>query len=77
VAHHSPDWSPDGRTDADCLFFACPPDHKLITDGHYQTTVTDTGRLAWTNGSQPPDINHTHHPEELLHGNTDPPDSEN
>jgi hypothetical protein len=75
--HHSPDWTPHGRTDADALFFACPPDHKLITDGHYKTEVTDTGRLAWTDGTQPPDINHTHHPEELLRGNTDPPGSEN
>ena len=74
--HHSPDWSPDGRTDADCLFFACPPDHKLVSEGHYQTAVTDTGRLAWTDGTQPPDINHAHHPEELLHGNTDPPDED-
>ena len=72
--HHSPDSSPDGRTDADCLFFACPPDHKLVSEGHYQTAVTDTGRLAWTDGTQPPDINHAHHPEELLHGNTDPPE---
>jgi hypothetical protein len=71
--HHSPDWSPDGQTDADCLFFACGPDHKLVTDGHYRTSVTDTGRLAWTDGTRPPDINHAHHPEELLHGNTDPP----
>ena len=71
--HHSPDWSPDGATDADKLFFACPPDHKLITDGHYRTTVTDTGRLAWTDGTRPPEINHAHHPEELLRGDTDPP----
>ena len=35
-----------------------------------------TGRLAWTDGTTPPDINHVHHPEELLHGNTDPPDKD-
>ena len=70
--HHVPDWSPDGRTDADCLFFACGPDHKLITDGHYTTSVTDTGRLAWTDGIRAPDISHAHQPEELLHHNTDP-----
>ena len=52
--HHSPDSSPDGRTDADCLFFACPPDHKLVSEGHYQTAVTDTGRLAWTDGTNHP-----------------------
>ena len=39
-------------------------------------SVTDTGRLAWTHGTTPPEINHAHHPEELLHGNTDPPDNE-
>jgi hypothetical protein len=75
--HHSPDdWSPDGATDADKLFFACGPDHGLATNGHYETTVTDTGRLAWTDGTKPPEINHAHHPEELLRGDTDPPDDE-
>ena len=49
------------------------PDRKRVTDGHYHTSVTDAGRLAWTDGTTPPDINHAHHPEELLHGNTDPP----
>jgi hypothetical protein len=71
--HHSPAWAEGGATDADKLFFACPPDHKLLTDGHCQTTVTDTGRLAWTDATTPPQINHAHHPEELLHGDTDPP----
>jgi len=74
--HHSPDWASGGTTDADTLFFACAPDHKRVSDGHWQTTVTDTGRLAWTHGTTPPEINHAHHPEELLHGNTDPPDNE-
>jgi hypothetical protein len=74
--HHSPDWSPDGKTDADCLYFACGPDHKLVTDGHYQTSLTDTGRLAWIDGTQPPEVNHAHHPEELLRGDTDPPDND-
>lgn len=74
--HHSPEWAAGGTTDADSLFFACAPDHKLITDGHYQTTVTDTGRLAWADGTKPPEINHAHHPEELLRGNTDPPDND-
>ena len=71
--HHSPDWSTGGPTDADCLFFACAPDHTLITNGTDHTTVTGTGRLAWTDHTTPPQINHAHHPEELLHGNTDLP----
>lgn len=71
--HHSPDWSRDGATDADKLFFACAPDHYLVTNGQYETNVTETGRLAWSDGTKPPDINHAHHPEELLRGDTDPP----
>lgn len=64
--HHAEDWAAGGRTDADALYFACAPDHKRLTDGHWQTQVTDTARLAWTNGTTPPKINHAHHPEELL-----------
>ena len=29
--HHSPDWAPNGATDADKLFFACYLDHDLVT----------------------------------------------
>jgi hypothetical protein len=36
--------------------------------------VTDTGRLAWTDGTKPLHVNHAHHPEELLRGDADPPD---
>ena len=56
--HHSPPWTPNGATDADALYFACGPDHALVTDGHLQTTVTDTGpprmdRRHHTTGDQP------------------------
>ncbi|KUH94332.1 13E12 repeat family protein [Mycobacterium sp. IS-3022] len=71
--HHSPDWAMGGPTDADHLFFACGPDHKLATDGHYATAITDTGRLAWTNGTSPPQVNRIHDPEELLRSDPDPP----
>ena len=71
--HHSPDWHPNGRTDADLLFFACGPDHKLVTDGHLKTEVTGSGRLGWTDGTTPPRINRVHHPDELLRGDPDPP----
>jgi hypothetical protein len=64
--HHTPDWDPDGATDADKLHFACPPDHKLLTDGHASTTVTEDGRLAWSVGDDPPRINRIHHDDELL-----------
>lgn len=64
--HHDPPWGQGGRTDADCLFFGCGPDHTLLTKGLLHTKVTDTGRLAWTDGTGPPEINHAHHPEELL-----------
>ncbi len=32
------------------------------------------GRLGWTDGTGPPEINHAHHPDELLRGDPDPPD---
>ena len=54
--HHSPPWAQGGVTDADALHFACGPDHALVTDGHLQTTVTEQGRLAWTDGTTPPAI---------------------
>lgn len=73
--HHSPDWTPDGATDADKLFFACGPDHARVTDGHLRTVVSETGRLGWTDGTTPPAINHAHHPDELLRGDPDPPGS--
>ncbi|ORW95352.1 HNH nuclease [Mycobacterium sp. IEC1808] len=72
--HHVPDWAAGGQTDADKLFFACGPDHAGATDGDYHTEVTDTGRLAWTDGTGPPEINHAHHPDELLNGDPDPPE---
>jgi hypothetical protein len=64
--HHAPDWEPDGRTDADALFFGCGPDHKLVTDGHATTTVGDDGRLAWSVGTDPPETNTIHHDDQLL-----------
>jgi Domain of unknown function (DUF222) len=72
--HHSPDWAAGGRTDADKLFFACDCDHDGASRGDWHTVVTDNGRLGWTDGSGPPEINHAHHPEELLRGDPDPPD---
>lgn len=71
--HHSTDWAAGGATDADMLFFACGPDHGGVSKGRWQTTVTDTGRLAWTDGTRPPEINHAHHPEELLRSDPDDP----
>jgi hypothetical protein len=63
--HHAPDWDPDGRTDADCLYFACPRDHALVTRGHATTTVTDDGRLAWSVGGAPPEVNPLHRDSDL------------
>jgi hypothetical protein len=75
--HHAPDWSRGGQTDADKLFFACGPDHGAASRGELHTVVTDTGRLGWTDGTGPPEINHAHHPDELLHRDPDPPSNEN
>ncbi|MCV7402766.1 HNH endonuclease [Mycobacterium fragae] len=70
--HHSPDWAHGGRTDADKLHFACGGDHGVASRGELRTEVTDNGRLGWTDGSGPPQINHAHDPEELLRGDPDP-----
>jgi hypothetical protein len=58
---HTPDWYPDGATDADTLHFGCGPDHTMVTNGHAHTTVTTDGQLAWTIGDAPPQTNPIHH----------------
>jgi hypothetical protein len=72
--HHSPDWANGGSTDADKLFFACGCDHGAASRGDWRTAVTDSGRLRWTDGNGPFEINHAHHPDELLRGDPDPPE---
>ena len=74
--HHAPDWARGGQTDADKLFFACGCDHGVASRGELHTVVTASGRLGWTDGSGPPEINHAHHPDELLRGDPDPPSDE-
>ncbi len=64
--NHEPAWAAGGGTDADSLFFGCGPDHSMLTKGLLQAKVTDTGRLAWSDGTGPPEVNLAHHPEELL-----------
>ena len=71
--HHAVDWTDGGPTDADNLFFACGPANQAAADGTYTTTITDQGRLAWTNGTGPPKVNPLHHPEELLREEDDDP----
>jgi hypothetical protein len=68
--HHATPWADGGGTDADNLFFACGPHHGLIDKGYRTTRVTSTGRLAWSQ------INHAHHPDELLHGDPGPPNDD-
>jgi len=72
--HHAHPWAKGGRTNADELFFACGPDHTDASDGRQVTVATESGRLGWTDGITAPEINHAHHPEELLRGDLDPPD---
>ncbi|UMB68269.1 13E12 repeat family protein [Mycobacterium paraterrae] len=75
VHHADDDWAHGGRTDADALYFLCGSDHGMVSRGEARTVVTDTGRLGWTDGTGPPEINHAHHPEELL-ADPDPPDED-
>jgi hypothetical protein len=71
--HHSPDFARGGRTDADKLFFLCTSHHGMASRGESDTYVVG-GRLGWTDGTGPPEINHAHHPDELLRGDPDPPE---
>jgi hypothetical protein len=71
--HHARAWARGGRTDADELYFLCGNDHGMATRGEAETRVV-RGRLAWTDGTGPPEINHAHHPDELLRGDPDPPE---
>ncbi|MCI4676103.1 HNH endonuclease signature motif containing protein [Candidatus Mycolicibacterium alkanivorans] len=64
--HHARDWSAGGPTDADNLYFACGCDHAAASDGTYTTTVTEDGRIAWSDGAGPPRVNEVHHPKRLL-----------
>jgi hypothetical protein len=64
--HHAVEWTNGGQTNADSLYFACAPDHTEATRGSLTTTVTDGGRLAWSDGTGPPRVNRVHHPDELL-----------
>jgi hypothetical protein len=73
AVHHAPSWAAGGTTDADTVFFSCGPDNQAEARGEYRTTVTDTGRLAWSDGTDPPRINHLHHPHELLTDNENDP----
>jgi hypothetical protein len=72
-AHHRDEWARGGRTDADKLYFLCGPDHAMVSRGEARTEVTEQGRLGWTDGTGPPEINHAHHPDELL-ADPDPPE---
>lgn len=64
--YHAHEWSAGGPTDADNLYFGCACDHAAATDGTYTTTVTEQGRLAWSDGTGPPRVNDVHHPDRLL-----------
>jgi hypothetical protein len=50
------------------LYFACHADNALAEDDDVSTTVTEDGRLGWSDGNGPPEVNRIHHPEELLEG---------
>jgi Domain of unknown function (DUF222) len=64
--HHTPDWNDGGPTDIDHLHFGCDPHHGAVTKGIYETSITESGRLAWSDGTTPPAVNRFHHAEELL-----------
>lgn len=70
--HHAVDWANGGQTNADSLYFACASDHAEATCGNVITTVTDDGRLAWSDGTEPPRVNRVHRLDELLNDERNP-----
>jgi hypothetical protein len=55
------------------------PAHPTTSSSPTATTEPKSPTPAdwpWTDHTTPPQVNHAHHPEELLRGNTDPPDDE-
>ena len=87
-AHHVTDWIDGGPTDIDSLTFGCDMHHALVGTGPGTWATTKTtashrypGRTLW---HPPADIdpqrrgliNHTHHPEEVLHPPDQPGDEE-
>ena len=72
--HHAVDWAAGGRHRRRPAVLRLRPRPRPPHQRLWQTTITNTGRLAWTNGTTPPQINHAHHPDELLHNNPDPPE---
>ena len=73
--HHALEWNAGGPTDADNLFFGCAADHAAVTDGIYGTTVTEDGRVGWSDGAGPPRVNGVHHPERIFDGDDGGPPS--
>jgi len=71
--HHVDEWAAGGRTDADKLTFACPPNHKLVEEG-WRTSKLPNGRTEWI---PPPHLdrgartNDYHHPERLFDDDDD------
>ncbi len=77
VHHANRGWADGGHTNIDELTMACDSDHAGITDTPlgWRTAVGGDpnypGRCAWTPPAhlqRPPQVNHSHHPDELIAG---------
>ncbi|WP_067562660.1 HNH endonuclease signature motif containing protein [Nocardia acidivorans] len=78
AVHHVTEWSKGGRTDIENLTLACDSCHALIHDGPggWKTVKLGAGsqfpgRTGWIapphiNPSRTPEVNHRHHPGELM-----------
>lgn len=66
--HHTDEWAAGGGTDVDKLILACPPDHRLLTDGGWKARIVN-GTVEWIPPPQLPlrgGTNDYHHPDRLL-----------
>ncbi|WP_330181153.1 HNH endonuclease [Nocardia sp. NBC_01503] len=78
AVHHATDWSKGGRTDIENLTLACDSCHALVHDGPggWRTVKLGAdspfpGRTGWIapphiNPSGVPEVNHRHHPGEVM-----------
>ncbi|MGH3584365.1 MAG: DUF222 domain-containing protein, partial [Mycobacterium sp.] len=78
--HHARnDWARGGYTNVDDMALACSPDHRLLEDGGYTTTINASGEVEWyappglDTGRQR--INFCHRPELLLRPFDDEPEA--
>ncbi|WP_201406290.1 HNH endonuclease signature motif containing protein [Mycobacterium intracellulare] len=79
--HHTTDYSKCHSTDINQLTFACGPHHRMLNPGGWTTRKNTRGETEWKppphlERGQPP-TNTYHHPEKLLHHESNDDEADN